>query len=175
MSSVVQNHRHVPGSQPPSFGYLWQAKSGKTGYQSPKGKGEVEGNTGCGFLERRANWNSRHQGGMIWGGGGPRSLASRPPRHSHSCAASRDPPKLWILKCMWWYVSWWLLVPIGLPSEGERVSNMKNISGCVCEIWGSCNHCPQGYLCVGDSFFYMGVYVNGCVGCNCCPCVYLNV
>lgn len=54
---------------------------------SPKGKGEMEGHTGCGFLEQRADRNGRHQGGMIWQGGGPRSLASRPPRHS--CAASR--------------------------------------------------------------------------------------
>lgn len=78
--AVAQNHRLVPGSQPPSFGYLWQAQPGKTGCQSPKGEGESEGHTGCGFLE----W--RHQSGMLRRRDGLPVIA----------LSIKRPPELWV-------------------------------------------------------------------------------
>lgn len=36
VSAVAQNHRHAPGSWPPSFSYLWPARSGKQATKAPK-------------------------------------------------------------------------------------------------------------------------------------------
>lgn len=47
----------------------------KMGCQNPKGEGESEGNTGCGFAEdckRRHQALGWHQGGRVWGRGIPR-------------------------------------------------------------------------------------------------------